>query len=201
MKNRTAAILLFILAALHLTGCTTTPVTHFYTLAAHAPVEGSLRSDLVLALGPVELPRYLDRPQLVTRVDGNRLKVDEFNRWGGSLEEEITRVLAQHIGRSLGTQHIYSYPSRVVADSDYRLALDIRGFDGMLAGEVRLEVAWSLIADYSGEVVKTHQASYRSQAAAGGGYEAYVAALSDTLSQLGRDLAALLAALPPVRQR
>lgn len=199
MTYRIAAIA--VTALLSLTACTTTPVTNFYTLADRGPVEQKLRSDLILALGPIELPQYLDRPQLVTRIDGNRLKVDEFNRWGGSLEEEIARVLAQHIGRSLGTRHIYSYPSRVVADSDYRLALDIRGFDGRLGGEVRLEVAWSLIADYSGEIVHTSQASYRSETAAAGDYEAYVAALSDTLTQLGEDLAELLAGLPPTTGR
>lgn len=201
MTHRIAAIVLIIIAALVLSACTTTPVTNFYTLNDRGPVDGALRSELVLALGPIELPQYLDRPQIVTRMEGNRLNVDEFNRWGGSLEEEIARVLAQHIGRSLGTQHIYSYPSRVVADSDYRLALDIRGFDGMLGGEVRLEVAWTLVADYSGEIVQTSQASYRSELAAPGDYEAYVAALSDTLTQLGQDLATLLAGLPPAPTR
>lgn len=201
MTHRIAAAVLIILAALGLPACSTTPLTHFYTLDDRGPVGGTLHSSLVLALGPIELPQYLDRPQIVTRVKENRLKVDEFNRWGGSLEEEIARVLAQRIGRSLGTRHIYSYPSRVVADSDYRLALEIRRFDGTLGGEVRLEVAWSLIADYSGEIVQTNQASYRSKMAAAGGYEAYVAALGNTLTQLGQDLSALLAGLPPVTPR
>ena len=47
---------------------------------------GLFHDDVGFLLGPIDLPRYLDRPQIVPREAGNRLIVDEFNRWGGSLE-------------------------------------------------------------------------------------------------------------------
>ena len=177
-------------------GCATAPRVNFYNLNAPDPSAQVGQSSLVLALGPVDLPQYLDRPQIVTRLGDNRLSVDEFNRWGGRLDEEITRVLAQHLGHRLGTQRIYSYPSRVMADTDYRIALDIRNFDGAPAGEVSLDVAWSVIDDRTGVVVQTRQAVYRG-ASAGPDYDAYAAALSATLARLGDDLVAVLAALAP----
>jgi uncharacterized lipoprotein YmbA len=183
------------LANLLVAGCATTAQSRFYSLNAASPPP-TAASGLSLALGPIDLPEYLDRPQIVTRNGGNRLTVDEFNRWGGSLEEEIGRVLALYLGRRLGAQHVYSYPSRVAADTDYRIALDIRGFDGALGGEVGLDVAWSLIDDRGPAVLQTRQTSYRS-VAQGPGYDAYAAALSDTLMQLGDDLASALAGLPP----
>jgi uncharacterized lipoprotein YmbA len=175
--------------------CTTTSRASFYTLNGSQGESVERRSSLVLALGPIDLPQYLDRPQIVTRIGGNRLSVDEFNRWGGSLEQEVSRVLTQHLGRRLQTQRVYSYPSRIAADSDYRIALEIRRFDGELGGEVDLDLVWSLIADRTGEVVQTRQAEYRS-ATRDAGYEAYAAALSDTLAQLGDDLAGALSGLP-----
>jgi len=185
---RTIPGLLLILTLL--AGCATTPQARFYALNAAVPA-ASATSNLSLALGPVTLPEYLDRPQMVTRTGGNRLTVDEFNRWGGSLEEEIGRVLAQYLGRRLGAQHVYSYPSRIAADTDYRIAVEIRSFDGMLGGEVHLDVAWSLIDERTGKVVQTHQTAYQGLTG-GADYDAYAAALSELLARLGDDLVVVL---------
>ncbi len=181
--------------ALVLTACATTPAAKFYALNAKATGPAGAASDLALAVGPVDLPRYLDRPQIVTRSGDSRLVLEEFHRWGGSLDEEITRVLTERIGSRLQTRRVYSYPSRLAADLDYRVALELRTFDGVLGGEVRLTVAWSLIADRNGEVVTTRQSDYR-VAAADAGYEAYVAAMGELLAELGDDIAEALASLP-----
>jgi len=194
---RTTALLCAVSGALLLGACTTTtPQANFYLLNATEPAPVVRASSLVLAIGPVDLPQYLDRPHIVTRNGSNRLRVDEFNRWGGALEEGIIRVVARRVGARLGTQRIYSYPSRVVADTDFRIALDIRAFDGYLDGDVVLDVSWSLIDDRSGEVVQTQQARYQRRSP-GADYDAYAAALSDTLAQLGDDLATVLAGLAP----
>lgn len=189
MKSR----LLVAIALLLGTACATTPSARFFALNATPAAARGATSGISLALGPIDLPEYLDRPQIVTRVGGNRLNVDEFNRWGGSLEEEISRVLALHLGQRLGAQRVYSYPSRVVAETDYRIALEIRAFDGTLGGEVTLDAAWSLIDDRSGSILQSGQAVFH-QRAAGGDYDGYAAALSDTLAQLGDQLAGLLSA-------
>ncbi|MCB1786654.1 MAG: membrane integrity-associated transporter subunit PqiC [Gammaproteobacteria bacterium] len=189
------ARLVVLVVALGVAACATTPSANFFTLNP-ADVEPQVaRSDLSLALGPIDLPGYLDRPQIVTRAGGNRLSVDEFNRWGGLLEEEISRVLAEHLSRRLGTDRIYSYPSRVAADTDYRVVLEIRRFDGILGGEVVLDLAWSLVDDRTAEVLLTRQAAYRG-AVPGSDYGAYAAALSALVIQFGDDLAAALAQRP-----
>lgn len=172
-----------------LAGCvTTTPQSNFYTLDADYSIVSDRHRDLTLALGPVSLPRYLDRPQIVTRAGDNRLKVDEFNRWGGALDEEISRVLAQRLNGRLGTQRIFDYPSRLGADTDYRIALDIRRLDGPLGGELRLDVAWSIVDDRTGAIVQTDQSTYTA-VSKGPGYDAYAAAVSDLFGVLGDDLA------------
>src|SRR5262249_23921679 len=63
----------------------------FYTLD---PVQvrdspGSTSTDAVLAVGPIDLPDYVDRPQIVTRTGSNELVIAEFDRWGGSLDKQI----------------------------------------------------------------------------------------------------------------
>lgn len=195
MSLRNAALVSTIVAAFALGSCATAPRASLYTLNGTEPVPAGDLSSLVLAIGPVDLPQYLDRPHIVTRLSDTRLRVDEFHRWGGALEEDISRILALQLGGRLGTRRIYNYPSRVVAETDYRIALDIRAFDGALGGTVKLDVSWSVIDDRSSRVVKTGQARYQSTSG-GPGYDAYVAALSDTVAQLGDDLAVALGNLP-----
>ncbi len=200
MRNRLSR-LCCLLPILLLAACAAVPETRFFALANLSPATATgsdPASRLSVAVGPVDLPRYLDRPHIVSRSGDNRLRVDEFNRWGGSLEEEVGRVLGEYLGHRLGSQRVYSYPSRIAAETDYRIALDIRAFDGVLGGEVRLDVAWSLIADRSGEVLHVHHSVYRA-AAAGEGYEGYVAAMSRALGDLGRELADALVGLTSPR--
>lgn len=176
-------------------GCSTTPTASFYALNTTEPAGGAVAYPGSAALGPVDMPEYLKRPQIVSRVGGNRLRVDEFNRWGGMLEEEIVRVLTQRLIDVLGTQQVYGYPSRVIAETDHRIALDVRRFDGELGGEVVFDVAWSIIDERNGDVLLTRHATYRQKTGATD-YAGYAAALSALVAQLGDDLAATLVGLP-----
>jgi uncharacterized lipoprotein YmbA len=177
-----------------LVGCATTPSSNFFVLSAgEVPTQGS-PSGIALSIGPVDLPRYLDRPQIVSREGDNRLEVDEFNRWGGALDEEISRALARQLGLALGTDRVFSYPSRLATDSDYRVALDIQTFDGGRGGDVTLALVWSLIDDRTGETLRTEQAVYTTTAG-DNGVESYVVALSRLLTLLGNDLAVRLRAV------
>jgi uncharacterized protein len=73
-----------------LTGCASTPPSRFYTLSAMPKVlpvnlPADLPGDFSLGVGPVNIPQYLDREQIVTRVGENELVLAEFDRLGGDL--------------------------------------------------------------------------------------------------------------------
>lgn len=84
---------------LSLTGCIggSTPPSQFYLLE---PINESVNSAFgifakpVIALGPVRIPRYVDRPQIVTASGKNAYQLSELNRWAESLDGNISRVLA-----------------------------------------------------------------------------------------------------------
>ena len=82
------ARLVVLVVALGVAACATTPSANFFTLNP-ADVEPQVaRSDLSLALGPIDLPGYLDRPQIVTRAgvtDLDRYAVDP----GSSLQPDF----------------------------------------------------------------------------------------------------------------
>jgi uncharacterized lipoprotein YmbA len=189
MHRLLAALWLGLLVA----SCASTPPSRFYTLDATAATAGPVTpgggdGPLSLAIGPVDLPRYLDRPQIVSRDGQNRLSIDEFNRWGGALDEEIHRVLGDRLAARLATERIYRYPSRIVAATDYRVAVEFYAFDGIRDGPVRLDAVWSLLDDATAEVREVRRVRYLDRAD-GADYAAYAAALGRLLARLADDIA------------
>jgi uncharacterized lipoprotein YmbA len=176
-------------------GCASAPSVGFFALDNVESMVFAERFDYALAIGPIDVPVYLDRPQIVTRAGGNRLIVDEFNRWGGPLEDEISRVVTQHLVRGLRTERVYGYPSRLGAEIDYRLALSVQRFDGEVGSEAILDVAWSLINERTAAVIETRHSTYR-EPWPDSGYESFAEALSRLLGRFGDQLIRVLEKLP-----
>ena len=67
-----------------LSSCAKTPPTRFYVLPAltgteTAALSSVVKPDLTIGVGPVTLPPYLDRPQIVTRASRAKLELGEFD--------------------------------------------------------------------------------------------------------------------------
>jgi len=179
-----------------LTSCTTVP-SQFYMLDALDPPSESaaLSSEgLYLGVGPIKLPDYLDRPQIVTRPDPNRVDMNEFRRWAGSLQGNFQRVLARNLGILLGSRNVAEYPWDDPFDPDYRLVIDVYRFDGNLGGEVWLEARWSLTGRDRIRLLRGGQTSIR-EPVVGEDYHSLVAAESKALEALSREIAAALTEL------
>jgi hypothetical protein len=99
---------------------------------------------LAIGVGPVELPKFLDRPQIVTRISQHRVAVSEFHRWAGSFSEDFLRVLAKDISMLLPKDRIATYPWTDQFSPNYSIQLIVDQFDGRFGGDVVLNVAWSV---------------------------------------------------------
>jgi uncharacterized lipoprotein YmbA len=96
----TRLVTLAVLAAcLTLTGCADSQPTRFYTLSPLADASGGTPladlPEFTVGVGPVTLPPYLDRPQLVTRAGGNRMVLADFDSWVEPLQGMFARVSAR----------------------------------------------------------------------------------------------------------
>jgi uncharacterized lipoprotein YmbA len=174
----------------------------FYTLA---PLQvrdgpGSSANDATLALGPVEIPDYVDRQQIVTRTGANELVVAEFDRWGGSLESEISRSLVATLRDCLLSQQIAVAPWRSAALSRvgpfYRAAVSFSRFDAIPGQSVVLQGRWELIAqsDANDESLGVREATV-TEKIDGNGYDALVAAMQRALVRFGQQMADDVAAV------
>jgi len=196
----------FPLVACHiclLAGCFGTSLpTRFYTLSppenGGAPAPAAY--DAVLAVGPVNIPNYLDRRQIVSRTGQNGIVLAELDQWGGSLDDEITRVLVTGIAERLGSLHIAAlfgkFPAMADTGRDYRIPVKVSRFDGVRGGTVVLNVVWSVVEkrDKQEKYLFTQESAI-TEDVAGDSYEALVAAMERAVGKLGREMADRLAPL------
>ncbi|MFL9945949.1 PqiC family protein [Paraburkholderia agricolaris] len=183
----------FCLGAIVLTlvaGCATSPPSQFYTLSPVQLVE--LRpavKPVAIAIGPVTVPDLVDRPQIVSRVDENRVSIDEFARWADPLKSQIARVIAADLTQCLPGSIVSVYPQRA-DDNAYRVSVDVQSFDSATSGTVMLAAIWSVRAPKRGEPVGGR--TVVREVVSGPGYNALVSAYSRALASVARAIAATM---------
>ncbi len=184
----TCAVLILLLG-----GCRSASVpAQFYTLnALNRAQEGSLGAaadgGIAIGVGPLAFPEYYDRPQIVTRTGPNKLTLSEFHRWGGSLDKDFLRVMAENISIQLGTDQVSVYPWDVSFNPAYKVKFDVQQFDGRLGESVLLNVTWSITGqdDKGAPVVRK---SIITEPVSAKDYEALVAAKSRALAALSSEI-------------
>ena len=172
-----------------LSGCGTSQKTDFYQLSAEADhsLTGVEKGDII-GIGPIHLPEYIKRPQIVTRTSQYSLNVSEFNRWIEPFSDAITRVLVINLSNELVSNRIFWLPrSDRQYPLDLRVAIDIGRFDGELGKEVTLESRW-IVFDRDDNPLQTH-ISIIHEPVHGQTYKALVIAMNNALNKLSQEIA------------
>jgi uncharacterized protein len=171
-------------------GCLNSPPPIvYYTLDPlplnEAPIAPPVEAPgLRIGLGPVDLPTYLDRTQIVTRSGDHTLAVNDFDRWAGPLDEEIQRLLVVSLGQALPGAEVLSYPWDRRQEPTHQVRLTIQRFDGQRGDRVHLRGVWYLTChtDPEKNLSKTFEIS---EAVAAPNIRAVVAAQNRALAVLG----------------
>lgn len=199
MKHHALVALVAGLILTTLGGCASTPDERFYTLSAVAVADPPAATTAYsVSVGPVTVPEMVDRPQLVLRLDANRVAILEHERWATPLQSGIGQVVAANLAQLLGDgARVAAYPQSATAEPDYRVAVDVQGFESAPGSAASLDVLWT-IRGARGALVKAGRSTI-SEPARGSDTEALVAAHDRALAALSRDIArSLLSARPAV---
>jgi uncharacterized lipoprotein YmbA len=182
------------IAAVLLAGCFgTSPPTRYYLMHPIA-VDGSVQTaaefetDLILGIGPVVLPDYLERQQIVTRNSANVVRLAEFDRWAEPLRQNFTRVLKENLSTLLGTDYILLEPWPKAAVVEYRLIVDVIHFEVDRQNAATLDARWLLMRE-TDDVILMIRKSTHTAAVGGAGYDQIAAALNQTLADFSRETA------------
>ncbi|TCV83170.1 MULTISPECIES: PqiC family protein [Methylomonas] len=176
-----------LLPVLLLNACGSSPI-QFYMLSAESgtpTIASPLPAGTVLGLGPIHLPAYLDRPQLVTALSEHQYQLDDHNRWAERLDENIARALGLSLAKQLGIEQVVRYPWAPRQTIDYQISFDILELHQTATGQSRLSVQWQLKKAEQTVIGKRFECSE----AAGKGAEASVAAQSRCLTRFSAELA------------
>ena len=179
------------------TGCGTSAPARYYSLVPVAATsELALPSDVAVSIGPVRVADYLKRSQIVTRGEGVRADLAEFDLWTEPLAKSLQRTIADNVAALLGSDRVFEYPAQSFLENGYQGLAQITRFDTDAAGNAVLEVQW-MIQDLDGNMVSPPKRSrYTRRVSAPADYDAIVTTLSELVGDFSRDIAAALAELP-----
>ncbi|CAG0934081.1 hypothetical protein RHDC3_02799 [Rhodocyclaceae bacterium] len=201
LKGYSLAGILFLGAVAALgAGCGSTQPARMYTLSSlehqeAKPAAGQGANPVSVSVAPVEVPDYLDRSQIVTRDGNNGLKLAEFDRWGGSLGENISTVLVENLSALLTSDRVFAYPRLHPEKPDFWVGVRILRLDCVPGDRVELKAQWVVSAGQEKQGVANGLSTYTEQVG-DGRYETLVAAVSRTVGQLSREIAREIAARP-----
>jgi len=173
------------------------PQSRFYSLNSLsspevAPSTTPVGQGVILAVGPVVIPDYLDRPEIMTRAGQNEMQVNEYRRWAEDLESNLSRTIVENLSVLLPGER-YSVirwipETQAKVPVKYRVMVDVTRFDAAPGGTVFLETDWSVYG-MNKEMLMMQKSSI-SQTVRGTDFADVVATMSKTIEALSRDIAA-----------
>lgn len=162
--------------------------TRFYTLATPLPYQAR-DGGLAVGLGPIRFPGYLDQPQLVHRLDDERVAFAPAERWAGSLRAQFERALALHLMGQLETDDVASFPWWPGRPIDVTVEVTVLAFETDASGQARLDALWKVKDARGQRVLESGNTSLR-EPVESGGTERAVVALDRALANLAAAMAA-----------
>jgi uncharacterized protein len=175
------------------------PKTRFFMLSSPAlsgkPVQPlATLPQVAIGIGPVRLPEYLDRRNIIVRNSRNEFELAEDSQWAEPMGDTFARVLADNLSVLLGTHRITQFPWRSSMPIDYQLTIQVAQFDGMLGEQVILRAHWQV---FTGDGKKLLDSGYSvfGEKAEDPSIDALVSAESRAAERFSREVAAAIAGL------
>ena len=175
------------------------PRTRYYMLSPLAPTgpaagAGAGLAQPAIGIGPVRIPEYLDRRNLVVRGRQNEVEIMDLAQWAEPLADTFGRVLADNLSALLGTRRMVQFPWRPSIPVDYQLAVQVVQLDGSLEGQVVLRAYWQLFAG-EGKKLLDFGYSVIEEMIPEPSVEALVAAKNRAVERFSREIAAAVGRL------
>ncbi|MBE9526387.1 MAG: membrane integrity-associated transporter subunit PqiC [Proteobacteria bacterium] len=103
------------------------------------------KENWIIGVGPIALTEHLQRKQIISHAHINQLKIEEFERWAGELDNNISSVISENLGTLMNTKVILIYPWNETINLDYQVEINIRYFSVDENNNVKLIAVWSIL--------------------------------------------------------
>lgn len=188
-----ACLLALAACLLALGACSSTPPPSVYTLVPLTPAAPAPAGTLALSVEQVDIPRYLDRPQVVRYGNTYQLEVDDSARWGEPFGAMVSRVLVQDLSRRLPGGQVFLETDVASVPAQLSLEVSVLAFEANPENTIVLDARWVLRRPHDGQILGS-QAGTVSVAMRDPTLPGMAQAMSEALAQLSDRIAA---GLPP----
>jgi len=144
---------------------------------------------LTVGLGPITIPRYLDRPEVVTRLSETEFSVSDTDRWAEPLGTNVSSVIKQDLLGELPALQIVSFPWPGRTHPDYRVAVDFQRLERTSDGQAVVQALWTV---RTADDKMLESGTTTANEAAGDNPGAASAALSRGIAKVSGDIAQAL---------
>jgi len=154
MRTRFHLFVLFL--SLLLAACAASPPPQRYVLESLPPVAVPVeRQGASIGIGTIVLPAYLDRLPIVHR-HGNRLTLDDSQRWAEPLFDAVPRVLLANLSVLLTDARMVQAPWGAQSRPDFKIVLRIGRLEAVDNKTVELRASWSIL-DQQEEIILSNE--------------------------------------------
>jgi uncharacterized lipoprotein YmbA len=160
--------------------------------AASAASPATAPAPLLLQLGPVSLPEYLDRATLLRRQGAAGLQALEGHRWAEPLADAVPRVLQQALSARLGAERVWLMPLPAGLRATQQLRVQVQRLDADEDGAAVVLQARCGFTDPTGQAAPRVRELTLRVPTAGASPDALAAAHAQALDQLAAAIAAEL---------
>jgi len=161
----------------------------YYMLDASVGIDNNqtLKGDEgpMIGLGPIRLPEYLDRFQMVVAVSENKYKLIDGHRWAEKLDQNISLALFKTLPSQLGTDRMIRYPWPQRPGVDFQVKIDILELNVDQDGQSQLVAQWSIKS--KDKTILNKRSTFTAQASTTD-IDKMVQAQSECLTQLGQEI-------------
>lgn len=185
LMRSTAVVLL----SLVLSGCVTSLPTRYFILTPQALAAPPRPDSPVIVVDPVEIPPYLNRPQIVLREGKNHLQLSPFDLWGDTLRANISQVLLENLSLLLGTDRLFSPLTLGQERPTLRIFTQLIQFEPRTDGTIVLQARWRIVQQSTGKTLILRNTHLVLAPVDAKDYESMVAGMSDLLVQLSQEMA------------
>jgi len=156
----------------------------------HKNIQPASKQIDTLGIGPIILAKYLDRPEIVTRLGDNRAKINDFHQWMGPLKDNISNVLVENFATLLQPGRIVRFPWRKSTGVNRQIQLTIYRLD-VNSKNVVLVADWWTGNPGNASTGNSHHSIIQSPVQKDD-YEARVSAINDTVNKLSVEIASTI---------
>ncbi len=175
-------------------GCMRSKPSRFYTLrevlpeSANIDTAKAVMGKVVLGVGPISVPSYLDRTKIVTRVDTAEVKVAEYSRWAGSVPDRIEDIIEENLTKLCPAVEVRKYTFRTRSTLTHYVQIDLTDLIADADGKVVLNARYVIFSIDNKVKPVRKEVSLHKQVKTGD-YNGMVFAMSELLGEMCMDIA------------